>query len=110
MLTDLLLSTEHDTRQAYGAGLLRFNQFSNGEGIPEGRRMPASDILLGAFVAEYSGRISSKVVTGNWRTSNVPLHLFAPPAKRQISMANCLHIDQRLRSIDSSYPKRLVHS
>jgi hypothetical protein len=62
MLTDLILSTEHDARQAYGAGLLRFNRFSDGEGIPEGRRMPASDILLGAFVAEYSGRVSGKAI------------------------------------------------
>ncbi|KAJ6608797.1 hypothetical protein B0H10DRAFT_1955125 [Mycena sp. CBHHK59/15] len=28
-------------------------------------------------------RYKSYVVTGNWRASNVPLHLFAPPAKRR---------------------------
>ncbi|KAJ7852209.1 hypothetical protein B0H14DRAFT_3658919 [Mycena olivaceomarginata] len=39
----------------------------------------------------------------NWQASNVPLHLFALPAKWQISMANCLHVNQRLHSIDSSH-------
>ncbi|KAJ7049744.1 hypothetical protein C8F01DRAFT_919196, partial [Mycena amicta] len=65
MLVELLNSTQPDTRQAYGAGLLRFNQFCNRELIPEGRRMPASDILLGAFVADYSGKVSGKAIR-NW--------------------------------------------
>jgi hypothetical protein len=55
MLEDVLAATVDGTRQAYGAGLLRFNQFCNTEGIPEGRRMPASEILLGAFMSNYSG-------------------------------------------------------
>ncbi|KAJ7652865.1 DNA breaking-rejoining enzyme [Mycena polygramma] len=65
MFKDLLHSTEHDTRQAYGAGLLRYNQFCDREGIPEGRRMPASDILLGAFISDHSGQLSGKGIR-NW--------------------------------------------
>ena len=55
MYEGLLSSTVDDTRQAYGAGLLRFNQFCDAEMIPESSRMPASPTLLGAFVANYIG-------------------------------------------------------
>lgn len=55
MYEGLLSSTVDDTRQAYGSGLLRFNQFCDMEGIPEASRMPASSTLLGAFVANYIG-------------------------------------------------------
>lgn len=65
MFTDMLSSTVDVTRQAYGAGLLRFNQFSDREGIPEGRRMPASEILLGAFVSDHSGSCSGRTIR-NW--------------------------------------------
>jgi hypothetical protein len=65
MLKDVLAATVDNTRQAYGAGLLRFNQFCNTEGIPEGRRMPASEILLGAFISNYSGTLSGKAIR-NW--------------------------------------------
>ncbi|KAJ7896674.1 hypothetical protein B0H14DRAFT_450818 [Mycena olivaceomarginata] len=65
MLADLLVSTTHDTRQAYGAGLLRFNQFCDRELIPESRRMPASDILLGAFIADHTGKLLGKAIR-NW--------------------------------------------
>ncbi|KAJ7286577.1 hypothetical protein C8J57DRAFT_1119187, partial [Mycena rebaudengoi] len=65
MLQELLTSTEQDTRQAYGAGLLRFNQFCDREGISESCRMPASDILLGAFISDHSGKISGKAIR-NW--------------------------------------------
>ncbi|KAJ3910822.1 hypothetical protein F5877DRAFT_86976 [Lentinula edodes] len=57
MFEGLLTATTHDTRQSYGAGLLRFNQFCDAESIPEGARMPASAILLGAFVAEFMGTL-----------------------------------------------------
>ncbi|KAF7345904.1 hypothetical protein MVEN_01612500 [Mycena venus] len=65
MLEDVLAATVDDTRQAYGAGLLRFNPFCNTEGIPEGRCMPASEILLGAFISNYSGTLSGKAIR-NW--------------------------------------------
>lgn len=55
MYEGLLSSTVSNTRQAYGAGLLRFNQFCDLEGIPEASRMPASSTLLGAFIANYIG-------------------------------------------------------
>ncbi|KAE9383222.1 hypothetical protein BT96DRAFT_1009502 [Gymnopus androsaceus JB14] len=58
MFEGLLIATTDDTRQAYGAGLLRFNQFCDAESIPEALRMPASSILLGAFVADHMGTCS----------------------------------------------------
>lgn len=72
MFQDLLSSSTEDTRSAYGAGLLRFNQFCNKEEIPESRRMPASDILLGAFISEYSGARSGSAIR-NWLSG---LHLW----------------------------------
>jgi hypothetical protein len=65
MYEGLLSSTVDDTRQAYGAGLLRFNQFCDAEGIPESPRMPASSTLLGAFVASYIGLGTGKMIR-NW--------------------------------------------
>ncbi|KAE9398924.1 hypothetical protein BT96DRAFT_1105041, partial [Gymnopus androsaceus JB14] len=65
MYEGLLSSTVDDTRQAYGSGLLRFNQFCDMEGIPEASRMPASSTLLGAFVANYIGSGSGKMIR-NW--------------------------------------------
>ncbi|KAJ7108079.1 hypothetical protein C8R43DRAFT_1091893 [Mycena crocata] len=65
MFENLLDSTAEDTRQTYGAGLLRYNQFCDRECIPEGRRMPASEILLGAFISDHTGTISGKAIR-NW--------------------------------------------
>ncbi|KAF9069554.1 hypothetical protein BDP27DRAFT_1447612 [Rhodocollybia butyracea] len=65
MYEGLLSSTVDDTRQAYGAGLLRFNQFRDDKGISESSWMPASSTLLGAFVANYIGSGTGKMIQ-NW--------------------------------------------
>ena len=62
-------------RQAYGAGLLHFNQFCNAEGISESSWMPASATLLGAFVANYIGTGSGKMFW-NWLNGLQLWHLF----------------------------------
>ena len=62
---DLLLRTlEPGTRKNYGAGLLRFNQFCDDNGVSEENRMPASDALLSAFVAEWEGKVSRSCIDG----------------------------------------------
>ncbi|KAJ7253474.1 hypothetical protein C8J57DRAFT_1437303 [Mycena rebaudengoi] len=61
----LLDSTVEDTRQSYGAGLLRFHQFCDAQGISEALRMPADKFLLSAFVANAIGSCSGKAIR-NW--------------------------------------------
>ncbi|KAE9406907.1 hypothetical protein BT96DRAFT_810340 [Gymnopus androsaceus JB14] len=75
MFEGLLIATTDDTRQAYGAGLLRFNQFCDAESIPEALRMPASSILLGAFVADHMGTCSGKCIQ-NWLSGLRLWHLY----------------------------------
>ncbi|KAJ7161556.1 hypothetical protein C8R46DRAFT_1037758 [Mycena filopes] len=58
----LLQAHVPETRESYGAGLLRFNQFSDREGIPEADRMPASRLLLAAFVADAAGSCTGKCI------------------------------------------------
>ncbi|KZT10995.1 uncharacterized protein LAESUDRAFT_643395, partial [Laetiporus sulphureus 93-53] len=52
----LLSSVERKMRSNYGAGLLRFNQFCDSLHIPESTRMPVSDYLLAALLAEWQSR------------------------------------------------------
>lgn len=54
-----------DTKSSYGAGLLRFTQFCDRHDIPETDRMPASYLLLVAFIGEYSGSQSGSAMK-NW--------------------------------------------
>ncbi|KAJ3857521.1 hypothetical protein EV368DRAFT_30071 [Lentinula lateritia] len=75
MFEGLLTATTHDTRQSYGAGLLRFNQFCDAELIPEGARMPASAILLGTFVAEFMGTCTGSCIQ-NWLSGLRLWHLY----------------------------------
>ncbi|KAE9397404.1 hypothetical protein BT96DRAFT_1036464 [Gymnopus androsaceus JB14] len=75
MFEGLLIATTDDTRQAYGAGLLRFNQFCDAELIPETLRMPASSILLAAFVADHIGTCTGKCIQ-NWLSGLRLWHLF----------------------------------
>ncbi|KAF5383676.1 hypothetical protein D9615_003673 [Tricholomella constricta] len=65
LYTRFLDSLSVSTRQSYGAGLLRFTQFCDRLRIPEDQRMPASDLLLSAFVADASGSHSGECVR-NW--------------------------------------------
>ncbi|KZV59403.1 hypothetical protein PENSPDRAFT_695171 [Peniophora sp. CONT] len=55
----ILHSIESGTLSSYAAGLLRFTQFCNELEIPEGERMPASDLLLSMFAASQAGKVAS---------------------------------------------------
>lgn len=46
------------TKESYGAGLLRFNQFCDMLNISEHQRMPASDHLIVGFLGYHMGKIS----------------------------------------------------
>jgi hypothetical protein len=52
------------TRSTYGTGLLRFTQFCDKYNISESDRMPASFILLVAFISEHAGTVSGKTISG----------------------------------------------
>ncbi|KAI0038177.1 DNA breaking-rejoining enzyme [Auriscalpium vulgare] len=52
-------AVEPNTRTSYGAGLLRFTQYCDAHRISESDRMPASDLLLAAFVAGAAGKVAS---------------------------------------------------
>ena len=54
-----------NTRNSYGAGIRKFSEFCDRFNIPEESRMPASNILLTAFVSEYSGTCSGSCIK-NW--------------------------------------------
>lgn len=65
--TQLLLDTmvraiEPDTRKNYGAGLLRFTQFCDCLHISEDARMPATELLVSAFVATWAGKVSKSTI------------------------------------------------
>lgn len=53
------------TRESYGAGPLRFNQFCDRENIPEGSRMSASAYLLTAVIVDACGKTTGSAVR-NW--------------------------------------------
>jgi hypothetical protein len=58
----MTLSLDKNTRNGYGAGLLRFNQFCDLLVIPEENRMPASELLLTLFVTDAAGRVSDSTI------------------------------------------------
>ncbi|KAJ7239269.1 hypothetical protein C8J57DRAFT_1452751 [Mycena rebaudengoi] len=68
----LLQSHVPETHESCGAGLLRFHQFCDREGIDESARMPADRFLLAAFVADAIGTCSGKCIR-NWLNG---LHLW----------------------------------
>ncbi|KAJ7648572.1 putative tyrosine recombinase [Mycena polygramma] len=61
----LLRAHEPETRETYGAGLLRYSQFCDRKLIGESARMPADRFLLAAFVADAIGTCSGKCIR-NW--------------------------------------------
>jgi hypothetical protein len=61
-LENIVQARTAETRQVYGAGLLRFTQFCDEHAISEQARMPASSILLSAFIAEHSGSRNGKTI------------------------------------------------
>ncbi|KAJ6621725.1 hypothetical protein B0H10DRAFT_1789580, partial [Mycena sp. CBHHK59/15] len=58
----LLASFAGPTQSNYAAGLLRFHQFCNTHSIPEEACMPASHLLLAAFIANHVGTVSGGTV------------------------------------------------
>ncbi|KAF7304606.1 hypothetical protein MKEN_01174500 [Mycena kentingensis (nom. inval.)] len=54
-----------NSTSSYAAGPLRFTQFCDEHGVSEEDRMPASHVLLSAFVAQHAGSVSGDAVS-NW--------------------------------------------
>lgn len=75
VFTNLLQATSHNTRQSYGAGILRFTQFCDREEISENLRMPASATLLSAFIADAIGTCTGECIR-NWLNGLRLWHLF----------------------------------
>ncbi|KAJ3764937.1 hypothetical protein FB446DRAFT_835273, partial [Lentinula raphanica] len=50
------------TKSTYGAGLLRWHQFCDGENIPDEMRMPAPEILIAGFVASHAGSVTGSTI------------------------------------------------
>ncbi|KAJ7084922.1 hypothetical protein C8R44DRAFT_894032 [Mycena epipterygia] len=71
----LLRATTEQTRETYGAGMLRYHQFCDRERIGENARMPADRLLLAAFIAEAVGTCSGKCLR-NWLNGLRLWHLF----------------------------------
>lgn len=66
-------SLDNDTKEAYGSGILRFTQFCDVYKIPEKDRMPASVVLLSAFLSFYAGKVSGSAVK-NWMSGIAAWH------------------------------------
>ena len=75
LLSKLLNAVTDETRTQYGAGLLRFTQYCDRHAIPEGRRMPASYVLLAGFIADASCSASGKAIR-NWMNGLRLWHIF----------------------------------
>lgn len=58
----LVASLAESTWTSYGAGLLRFTEYCDREGISELRHMPASPFLLSGFVAKFSSSVSGSTI------------------------------------------------
>ncbi|KAJ7610317.1 hypothetical protein DFH06DRAFT_1374698 [Mycena polygramma] len=71
----LLKATTEQTREGYGAGLLRYHQFCDGQRIPEHARLPADHMILSAFVSDWIGKKSGKCLR-NWLSGLRLWHLF----------------------------------
>lgn len=71
----LLAASTLSTRETYGAGLLRFTQFCDREEITEALRMPASPILLSAFIADAIGSCTGECIK-NWLNGLRLWHIF----------------------------------
>ena len=53
-----------NTSNSYSTGILRFMEFCDKYNIPKNSHMPASNILLAAFISEYSGTCIPASLTG----------------------------------------------
>jgi hypothetical protein len=65
LLDVMLASLDSKTLEVYGAGLLRFTQYCDELQISEVSRVPASEVLLSAFIASWAGKIALTTVK-NW--------------------------------------------
>ena len=61
----MTFSLDQGTCNGYGAGLLRFTQFCDKAKVPEKERMPASELLLSAFIADAAGTVGPSAIN-NW--------------------------------------------
>ncbi|KAJ3710567.1 hypothetical protein C8R42DRAFT_532089, partial [Lentinula raphanica] len=50
------------TKTSYAAGLLRFHQFCDSNGIPEEHRIPAHPTLILGFIGTHSGSVSGRTI------------------------------------------------
>jgi len=64
----MTFSLDQGTRNGYGAGLLRFTQFCDKNNVSERNRMPASELLLSAFIADAAGSVGTSTIN-NWLAS-----------------------------------------
>jgi hypothetical protein len=71
----LLAASTLSTRETYGAGLLQFTQFCDHEEITEALHMPASPILLSAFIADAIGSCTGECIK-NWLNGLRLWHIF----------------------------------
>ncbi|KAJ6596278.1 DNA breaking-rejoining enzyme, partial [Mycena vulgaris] len=55
-------SSAGPTQSNYAAGILRFHQFCDTHSISEYARMPASHLLLAAFIANHTGKVGGGTV------------------------------------------------
>ncbi|KAE9389717.1 DNA breaking-rejoining enzyme, partial [Gymnopus androsaceus JB14] len=78
------------TKQSYGAGPLRWNQFCDQMSIPESLRMPANETLIIAFIGFHMGKVSGSCVK-NWLSGLRAWHELAgapwPASSRLIRFA-----------------------
>ncbi|KAJ3816863.1 hypothetical protein F5880DRAFT_1493803, partial [Lentinula raphanica] len=51
-----------ETKTSYAAGLLRWHQFCDEENVPEEDHMPASYVLIAAFVSRHAGKYSGSTI------------------------------------------------
>ncbi|KAJ6499667.1 hypothetical protein C8R47DRAFT_971319, partial [Mycena vitilis] len=71
----LLRATTIETRECYGAGLLRWHQFCDREGIAEHMRLPADYMHLSAFYSSHIGTGAGKSLR-NWMSGLRLWHLY----------------------------------
>ncbi|KAF5376250.1 hypothetical protein D9615_008456 [Tricholomella constricta] len=105
----LFNSLADSTRVSYGAGLLRFTQYCDRLHIPEKLRMPASDILISAFVADALGSCTGECIR-NWLNGLRFWHIFNhaewhghDPLTNKVSRLSALLASQSQVAISSPF-------
>ncbi|KAL1743892.1 hypothetical protein HDZ31DRAFT_64637 [Schizophyllum fasciatum] len=62
MVRQALAGLEPSTREGYGSGLLHFHVMCDATGVPEDARMPASQVLISSFTAQFPGKLTDSAV------------------------------------------------